>query len=208
MKDVDKSYTYLVENDEMSTLLKLKLAKCLEEHCVRTRKHFDDLYAQWDNYSDDDGEPGELPNPFEDPSELYPMTCQDAPICKDKTDAEMTAYCAIYKERGHPACMAEMKANIILHPEQVKGAQEFKITPRLCVLCDKYHGLFYKVQEKCHNLVRLLSQRVGKDEATAVTAAVKASFAQPLDEYSSSSDEKEAAPSRSRTNIGGDGEGG
>jgi hypothetical protein len=78
VKDVDKRYTYLVENDEMSTLLKLKLAKCLEEHCVRTRKNFDDLYAQWDNYSDDDGEPGELPKPVEDPSELYPMTCQDA----------------------------------------------------------------------------------------------------------------------------------
>jgi hypothetical protein len=49
--------------------------------------------------------------------------------------------------------MAEIKATIRLHAEQVKGAEEFQLTPPLCVLCDKYHGLFYEVQEKCHDLV-------------------------------------------------------
>jgi hypothetical protein len=106
--------------------------------------------------------------------------------------------------------MAEMKANITLHPEQVKGAEVFQLTIRLCVLCDRHLGLFYEVQEKCYDLVLRLSQQVevGKDDANVVKAAVKTAFAQPLDDDSSSSDEKEAAPARSRTYIGGDGEGG
>ena len=84
-------------------------------------------------------------------------------------------------------------------------ATETQHSTRLCVLSDKYHGLFYEVQEKCHDLVRLLSPQVGTDEATALAAAVEAAFALPGDEDSViSSGEKEAAPARSRTYIRGD----
>jgi hypothetical protein len=120
VEDVEKRSNYLAGNHDMSALLKLKLATHLKKQCLSTAKYFNNLYAQWGNDSADNDEPGKFPNPFEDPSELYPMRCQDAPICKDKTDEEMTAYCAICNDCGHPACMAEMKPNIILHPEQKK----------------------------------------------------------------------------------------
>ena len=120
--------------------------------------------------------------------------------------SSLKKYCAICNERGHAACMSEMKASIRLHSEQENGAKKFSLIPRLCVLCDKYHGLFPEVNEECHDLVRHLSQQVGKDDANVVKATVKTAFAQPLDDDSSSSDEKEATPARWRTHIGGDGE--
>ena len=113
------------------------MVKNLNARCERIGDYFNDAYAQWgnENESDDD-----FPNPFENPTELYPMTCQNSFEYNGKADEEMTAQCGLCNERGHPTCMVDMPNTIQLHPEQQKGAKEFKLTARLCVLCDKYHG--------------------------------------------------------------------
>ena len=116
---------------------------------------------------------GVFPNPFEDPTDLYPMTCQTC-----KSDEDMSAYCGICNERGHIACIADMPKTIKLHDEQKKGAKEFKLIPRLCVLCDKYHGSFYRVRKKCEELLLRLNQQaqlLGDDSAEAVAPTLSAS---------------------------------
>ena len=123
------------------------MVKNLKAHCEGIMKYFNNVYAQWDNDSDDDNAGRVFPNPFEDPTELYPMTCQNSFDCNGKTDEEMTAYCGICNERGHPTCMVDMPNTIQLHPEQTKGAKAFKLTSRLCAVCDNYHGLFYRVRK-------------------------------------------------------------
>jgi hypothetical protein len=72
--------------------------------------------------------------------------------------------------------MIEMPKTIKLHAEQVDDAKEFKLTARLCVLCDKYHGLFYRVRKKCEDLLVRLNQEAHplgdvSDEAAAPTSA-------------------------------------
>ena len=91
----------------------------------------------------------------------------------------MTAYCGICNERGHPTCMIEMPNTIKLHAEQDKGAKEFKLTARLCGLCDKYHGLFYRVRKKCEDLLLRLNQEAqshGDVSAEAVAPTLSASI--------------------------------
>ena len=106
---------------------------------------------------------GVFPNPFEDPTDLYPMTCQTC-----KSDEDMSAYCGICNERGHPTCMVDMPNTMKLHPEQIKGAKAFKLTSRLCAVCDNYHGLFYRVHQKCTELLPGLKQQA-HTQATATT---------------------------------------
>ena len=59
-----------------------------------------------------------------------------------------------------------------------KGAKEFNLIPRLCVLCDKYHGSFYRVRKKCEELLLRLNQKaqlLGDDSAEAVAPTLSAS---------------------------------
>ena len=146
VKDVVKRFRYLENHDDMLFSLKLKMVKNLKAHCEGIAKYFNNVYAQWDNDSDDGNGAREFPNPFEDPTELYPMICQNSFECNGKTDEDMTAYCGICNERGHIACITEMPKTIQLHREQTAGAKTFGLIPRLCGLCDKYHGLFYRVR--------------------------------------------------------------
>jgi hypothetical protein len=118
------------------------MVKNLNARCEGIAKYFNNVYAQWDNDSDDGTGAREFPNPFEDPTKLYPMTCHNSFECNGKADEEMTAYCGICNERGHPTCMIEMPKTIKLHDEQKAGAKTFGLNPRLCGLCDNYHGLF------------------------------------------------------------------
>ena len=99
------------------------MVKNLKAHCEGIMKYFNNVYAQWDNDSDDDNDGRVFPNPFEDPTDLYPMTCQNTFDCNGKTDEEMTAYCGICNELGHIACMTEMPKTIQLHAEQKAGAK-------------------------------------------------------------------------------------
>ena len=147
------------------------MVKNLDAHCEHIMNYFNDLYAQWgnENESDDD-----FPNPFENPTELYPMTCQMSPLCKDKTDKEMTAFCGVCNERGHPACMVHMPNTIQLHPEQHTGAKTFGLIPRLCAVCDNYHGLFYRVRKKCEDLLLRLNQQAHLLENVSDEATVQA----------------------------------
>ena len=163
VKDVEKRFIYLENHDDMSPSLRLKMVKNLKAHCEGIAKYFNNVYAQWDNDSDD----GVFPNPFEDPTDLYPMTCQTC-----KSDEDMSAYCGLCNERGHIACMADMPKTIKLHDEQKEGAKEFKLIPRLCVLCDKYHGSFYRVRKKCEELLLRLNQQA---QAEAVAPTLSAS---------------------------------
>ena len=166
VKDVEERFIYLENHDDMSPSLRLKMVKNLKAHCEGIMKYFNNVYAQWDNDSDGNND-GVFPNPFEDPTDLYPMTCQTC-----KTDEDMSAYCGICNERGHIACMADMPKTIKLHDEQKKGAKEFKLIPRLCVLCDKYHGSFYRVRKKCEELLLRLNQQA---QAEAVAPTLSAS---------------------------------
>ena len=168
VKDVEERFSYLENHDDMLFSLRLKMVKNLDAHCEHIMNYFNDLYAQWGNENDSDDE---FPNPFENPTELYPMTCQMSPLCKDKTDDEMTAYCAICNERGHPTCMVDMPNTIRLHPEQDKGAKEFKLTSRLCAVCDNYHGLFYRVHQKCTELLPGLKQQAHTQATTTTPSA-------------------------------------
>ena len=182
VKDVEERFSYLENHDDMSFSLRLKMVKNLDAHCEHIMNYFNDLYAQWGNENEFDDKV--YPNPFENPTELYPMTCQMSPLCKDKTDEEMTAYCGICNERGHPTCMVDMPNTIQLHPEQTKGAKEFKLTSRLCAVCDNYHGLFYRVRQKCTELLLGLKQQAHTQATTTTPSA------------------------SSTTSSGGDGEGG
>jgi len=168
VKDVEERFIYLENHDDMSPSLRLKMVKNLKAHCEGIMKYFNNVYAQWDNDSDGNND-GVFPNPFEDPTDLYPMTCQTC-----KSDEDMSAYCGICNERGHIACMADMPKTIKLHDEQKKGAKEFKLIPRLCVLCDKYHGSFYRVRKKCEELLLRLNQQA---QVEAVTPTLSASSA-------------------------------
>jgi len=113
MNDVVKRFSYLKNNNDMSFSLRHKMVKNLDAHCEHIMNYFNHLYEQWGNENEFDDKV--YPNPFENPTELYPMTCQSSPICKDKPDEEMTAYCGICNERGHIACMTEMPKTIKLH---------------------------------------------------------------------------------------------
>ena len=49
---------------------------------------------------------------------------------------------------------------------------------QLCVLCDKYHGSFYRVRKKCEELLLRLNQQaqlLGDDSAEAVAPTLSAS---------------------------------
>ena len=169
VKDVEERFSYLENDGDMSLSLRLKMVKNLDAHCEHIMNYFNDLYEQWGNENEFDDEV--YPNPFENPTELYPMTCQMSPLCKDKTDEEMTAYCGICNERGHPTCMVDMPNTIRLHPEQDKGAKEFKLTSRLCAVCDNYHGLFYRVHQKCTELLPGLKQQAHTQATTTTPSA-------------------------------------
>ena len=146
------------------------MVKNLNARCERIGDYFNDAYAQWGNENEFDDKV--YPNPFENPTELYPMTCQMSPLCKDKTDdEEMTAFCGIFNERGHPTCMVDMPNTIQLHPEQHKGAKTFGLIPRLCAVCDNYHGLFYRVHQKCTELLSCLKQQAHTQATTTTPSA-------------------------------------
>jgi hypothetical protein len=125
-------------------------------------------------------------------TELYPMTCQNSFDCNGKKNEEMTAYCGTCNERGHPTCMIEMPKTIKLHAEQKDGAKTFRLIPQLCGLCDKYHGLFYRVCKKCEDLLlRLNQQALGDVSDGAVVQATTPTLS-----------------ARPTSSNGGDGEGG
>ena len=83
VKDVEERFRYLENHDDMLFSLRLKMVKNLNARCERIGDYFNDAYAQWGNEKESDDD---FPNPFENPTELYPMTCQMSPLCKDKTD--------------------------------------------------------------------------------------------------------------------------
>jgi hypothetical protein len=68
VKDVVKRFSYLENNEDMSFSLRLKLVKNLNARCERIAEYFNNVYAQWDNDSDDGTGAREFPNPFENPN--------------------------------------------------------------------------------------------------------------------------------------------
>jgi hypothetical protein len=113
-------------------------------------------------------------------------------LCKDKTDEEMTAFCGICNERGHPACMVDMPNTIQLHPEQHKGVKIFGLIRKKC------EDLLLRLNQQAHLLENV------SDEATAPTLSASSGGGHEGRSFASAS----LPPPENRARMRGGGRGG